>query len=71
MALATEQAILDLQITNAALLEAVNVTKANIQSLIDAAVLASENATLIPLADATTNSMVLQTLFINHLNTYT
>jgi hypothetical protein len=61
-------AILALQTTNAALLSAVNVTKASIQSSIDAAVLISENATIIPLANSVTNLITTQTLFINLLN---
>jgi hypothetical protein len=61
-------AILALQTTNAALLSAVNVTKASIQSSIDAAVLISENATIIPLANSVTNLITTQTLLINLLN---
>jgi hypothetical protein len=61
-------AILALQTTNAALLAAVNVTKASIQSSIDAAVLISENATIIPLANSVTNLITTQTLLINLLN---
>ena len=71
MALTTAEAIIALENTNAALLEAVNITKSNIEAQIAAAVLVSENAAIVPLANATTNSMILQTLFINHLNTYT
>jgi hypothetical protein len=68
MALDSEAAIIALQVTNAALLEAVNVTKSNIQAQIDAAVLVSENATIIPLANSVTNLITTQTLFINMLN---
>jgi hypothetical protein len=63
-----EEAVLLLQTTNAALLAAVNVTKASIQSEIDAAVLLSENATIIPLANSVTNLITTQTLLINLLN---
>ena len=68
MALTTEQAIIDLEITNAALIDAVNVTKENIESQIAAAVVVSENATIIPLANSVTNLLITQTLLINILN---
>jgi hypothetical protein len=68
MAITTEQAIIDLEITNAALIDAVNVTKANIESQIAAAVVVSENATIIPLANSVTNLLITQTLLINILN---
>jgi hypothetical protein len=42
MALDIEQAIIDLEITNAALIEAVNVTKASIEARIAAVVVVSE-----------------------------
>jgi hypothetical protein len=68
MALTTEQAIIDLEITNAALIDAVNVTKSNIEARIAAAVIVSENATIIPLANSVTNLLITQTLLINLLN---
>jgi hypothetical protein len=49
MALDIEQAIIDLEITNTALIEAVNVTKASIETRIAAAVVVSVNNALNPL----------------------
>jgi hypothetical protein len=43
MALDIEQAIIDLEITNAALIEAVNVTKASIEARIAAVVVSVNN----------------------------
>jgi hypothetical protein len=68
MALTAEEAIVDLQIINADLVNAVNVTKASIEARIAEAVIVSENATIIPLANSVTNLITTQTLFINLLN---
>jgi hypothetical protein len=68
MAITTEDAIIDLEQTNALLVAAVNVTKGNIEADIAAAVIVSENATIIPLANSVTNLLITQTLFINLLN---
>ena len=64
----TEIAINDLTVQTTALLAAVNITKGSIQASIDAAVLLSENATIIPLANSVTNLLTTQTLLINLLN---
>jgi hypothetical protein len=66
MALDIEQAIIDLEITNAALIEAVNVTKASIEARIAAAVVVSVNA-LNPLYVLTANQ-IKNTGFINKPN---
>jgi molybdenum cofactor biosynthesis enzyme len=68
MALTLTEALIALQQTNAELVESVNVSKGNIEAEIAAAVVVSENAALIPLANATTNSITTQTLLINVLN---
>jgi hypothetical protein len=68
MALTSEEAIVALELTNAALIDAVNVTKANIEARIAQAVIVSENATIIPLANSVTRLIQTQTLFINLLN---
>tara|TARA_B110000971_G_scaffold204853_1_gene226751 strand:- start:359 stop:568 length:210 start_codon:yes stop_codon:yes gene_type:complete len=69
MALTSEQAIIDLEITNAALLEAVNVTKASIEARIAAAVTVSVNSALNPLYVLTANQITTQALLINLINT--
>jgi hypothetical protein len=43
-------------------------TESNIEQRIADAVLISENETIVPLANSVTNSMKIQTLFINLLN---
>jgi|TARA_R110000822_G_scaffold152112_8_gene291341 hypothetical protein len=47
---------------------ALDATEATIEAKIAAAVLVSENETIIPLANSVTNLITTQTLFINLLN---
>jgi hypothetical protein len=68
MALDIEQAIIDLEITNTALIEAVNVTKASIEARIAAAVVVSVNNALNPLYVLTANQIKTQALLINLIN---
>lgn len=63
-----EQAIVDLENTNALLVEAVNVTKNSIQELIDIAVELAENRTTLALINAVDNSVKTQTLFLTYIN---
>lgn len=63
-----EKAIAELTATNALLVTAVNVTKANIEARIASAVVISENATLVPLANSVVNLLTTQTLLMNILN---
>lgn len=63
-----EIAIQNLQNTNALLVEAVNTTKSNIQSLINVAVETAENETALALINMSNNSIKTQTLFLTYIN---
>ena len=63
-----EIAIQNLQLTNAALVSAVNTTKSNIQSLIDVAVEDAKNETVLTLIQMSINSIKTQTLFLTFIN---
>jgi len=65
----TEEAIIELQTTNAALIAAVNVSKSSIESSIASAVIVSENAAIEPLISMASKLVDTQTIFINYLNT--
>ena len=68
MAVTTEEAIIDLTQQTTALLDSVNVTKSSIQGLIDVAVEAAENQTVLTLLQLTSNSVKTQTLFLTFIN---
>jgi hypothetical protein len=65
---ATEIAVNDLTDQTTLLLDAVNVSKDSIDTLIAAAVAVAENEAIIPLANSVTYLIQTQTLLINILN---
>ena len=68
MALQIEQAIIELERTNAALVTSVNVAKGNIEARIAEAVVVSENNAINPLYVLTANQIKTQALLINLIN---
>ena len=66
MDLTPDQAITDLETTNAILVEAVNVTKNSIDTRISNAVIVSENAAKIPLIIIARSIIDTQTLLITY-----
>lgn len=62
------EAIIALEMTNASLVAAVNVTKAGIEARIAAAVIVSENNAINPLYVLTSNQITTQSLLINLIN---
>lgn len=68
MAIEIAQAIIALEMTNAALVAAVNVTKSGIEAKIAAAVIVSENNAINPLYTLTANQITTQALLINLIN---
>tara|TARA_R110000851_G_scaffold333456_1_gene513406 strand:- start:2211 stop:2438 length:228 start_codon:yes stop_codon:yes gene_type:complete len=65
---ALEITVADAVVTVESAKTALDATEAGIEARIAAAVLVSENATIIPLANSVTNLITTQTLFINLLN---
>jgi len=68
MAITTQEAIIDLEQTNALLLAAVNVSKAGIDGLIAAAVEAAGNESVLAIIQMSENSIKTQTLLLNLIN---
>ena len=65
MAIEIAEAIIALELSNASLVDAVNVTKNSIEARIASAVIVSENNAINPLYVLTANQIKTQTLLIN------